>query len=112
MTPGTYLAALRQAKAPGLRTSGHLPGLMPLARAFEGGLGTVEHQTYLLRAATPREAELAGQVAAGKLTAREVMRLSLESCDEATAHRAFRHMAARGTAVVPTPYSKSGSSCF
>ena len=102
MTPETYLAALRQAKARGLRTSGHLPGQMPLARAFEAGLGTVEHQTYLLRAATPREAELAGQVAAGKLTGREVMRLSLESYDEATARRAFRQMAAHGTAVVPT----------
>lgn len=102
MTPEIYLEALRQAKARGMRTSGHLPGQMPLARAFEAGLGTVEHQTYLLRAATPHEGELAGQVAAGKLTGREVMRLSLESYDEATARKAFRHMAAQGTAVVPT----------
>ena len=102
MTPEIYLEALRQAKARGMRTSGHLPGQMPLARAFEAGLGTVEHQTYLLRATTPREGELAGQVAAGKLTGREVMRLSLESYDEATARKAFRHMAAQGTAVVPT----------
>ncbi|MCC6072696.1 amidohydrolase family protein [Massilia sp. GCM10020059] len=102
MTPEIYLEALRQAKARGMRTSGHLPGQMPLARAFEAGLGTVEHQTYLLRATTPREGELAGQVAAGKLTGREVMRLSLEGYDEATARKAFRHMAAQGTAVVPT----------
>ena len=102
MTPETYLEALRQAKARGMRTSGHLPGQMPLARAFDAGLGTVEHLSYLLRAATPREAELAGQVAAGKLTGREVNRLSIESYDEATARAAFRHMAARGTAVVPT----------
>lgn len=102
MTPETYLAALHQAKARGMRTSGHLPGQMPLARAFEAGLGTVEHQSYLLRAATPREGELAQQVAAGKLTGREVMRASLDSYDEATARRAFRHMAAHGTAVVPT----------
>lgn len=102
MTPEIYLEALRQAKARGMRTSGHLPGQMPLARAFEAGLGTVEHQTYLLRATTPRESDLAGQVAAGKLTGREVMRLSLDSYDEATARKAFRHMAAQGTAVVPT----------
>lgn len=102
MKPEIYLEALRQAKARGMRTSGHLPGQMPLARAFEAGLGTVEHQTYLLRATTPREGELAAQVAAGKLTGREVMRLSLDSYDEATARKAFRHMAAQGTAVVPT----------
>ncbi len=102
MTPETYLAALREARARGMRTSGHLPGQIPLARAFEAGLGTVEHQSYLLRVTTPREAELAEQVAAGKLAGREVMRLSLESYDEATARRAFRHMAAQGTAVVPT----------
>lgn len=102
MKPEIYMEALRQAKARGMRTSGHLPGQMPLARAFEAGLGTVEHQTYLLRAATPREGELAAQVAAGKLTGREVMRLSLDSYDEATARKAFRHMAAQGTAVVPT----------
>lgn len=102
MKPEIYLEALRQARARGMRTSGHLPGQMPLARAFEAGLGTVEHQSYLLRATTPREGELAAQVAAGKLTGREVMRLSLDSYDEATARKAFRHMAAQGTAVVPT----------
>jgi len=102
MTPETYLAALRQATARGMRTSAHLPGQIPLAQAVEAGLGTVEHQSYLLRASTPREAELAGQAAAGKLTGRDVMRLSLESYDEASARRAFRHMARHGTAVVPT----------
>ncbi len=102
MTPEIYLEALRQAKERGMRTSGHLPGQMPLARAFDAGLGTVEHLSYLLRAATPREAELAAQVAAGKLNGREVNRLSIESYDDATARAAFRHMAARGTAVVPT----------
>ena len=102
MTPDTYLAALRQAKARGMRTSAHLPGQITLAQAVEAGLGTVEHQGYLLRAATPREGELAGQAAAGKLSGREVMALSLESYDEASARRAFRHMAAHGTAIVPT----------
>ncbi len=102
MTPAIYLEALRQAKERGMRTSGHLPVQLPLAQVFDAGLGTVEHQTYLLRATTPRENELTAQVAAGKLTSREAMRLSLESYDEATARASFRHMAARGTAVVPT----------
>jgi imidazolonepropionase-like amidohydrolase len=71
---------------------------------FNAGLGSVEHQAYLLRAATPRERELTAQVAEGKLTSRDATRLSLESYDEAVARAAFRRMAAAGTAIVPTLY--------
>ena len=39
MTPATYLAALRQAKARSMRTSAHLPGQIPLAQAVEAGAG-------------------------------------------------------------------------
>lgn len=102
MTPAIYLEALQQAKARGMRTSGHLPVQLTLGEVFDAGLGTVEHQSYLLRAATPREKELTEQVAKGVLTSRDAMRHSLESYDEATARAAFRHMAAKGTAVVPT----------
>lgn len=102
MTPGIYLEALKQARARGMRTSGHLPVQLTLREVFDAGLGTVEHQSYLLRAATPREKELTAQVAAGTMTSREAMKQSLESYDEATARAAFRHMAAQGTAVVPT----------
>jgi imidazolonepropionase-like amidohydrolase len=75
---------------------------LTLATMFDAGLGTVEHQSYLLRASTPKEKELTAQVAAGTLTGKEAMRLSLESYDEATARASFRYMAAKGTAVVPT----------
>ncbi|MFA9217019.1 MAG: amidohydrolase family protein [Sphingomonadaceae bacterium] len=102
LKPEMYLEALRQAKERGLRTSGHVPVQLTLATMFDAGLGTVEHQSYLLRAATPREQELTAQVAAGSLTGKEAMRLSLESYDAATARSAFRYMAAKGTAVVPT----------
>jgi imidazolonepropionase-like amidohydrolase len=102
MKPEIYLDALRQARARGLRTSAHLPGQLTLAQASEAGLGTVEHITYLLRAATPREAELTAQVAAGEISGRAAAEQSLASFDEATARSAFAKLAASGTAVVPT----------
>ena len=102
LKPELYLEALRQAKERGMRTSGHIPVQKTLAQMFDAGLGTVEHQSYLLRAATPREAELTAQVAAGALTGKEAMKLSLASYDDPTARASFRYMASKGTAVVPT----------
>lgn len=97
-----YLDALRQAKARGLPSSAHLHGQVTLDQAAEAGLGTLEHLNYLLRAATPREAELTAQVVAGTLTARSAAEQSLATYDEATARAAFKRLAQRGTAVVPT----------
>ncbi|MFS2136800.1 amidohydrolase family protein [Duganella sp. Dugasp56] len=102
LKPEIYLEALRQARERGMRTSGHIPVQLTLAQMFDAGLGTVEHQSYLLRASTPREKELTAQVAAGTLTGKEAMRQSLASYDEQTARASFRYMASKGTAVVPT----------
>lgn len=102
LKPEIYLEALRQAKARGMRTSGHIPVQLTLATMFDAGLGTVEHQSYLLRASTPQEQALTAQVAAGTLTSKAAMQQSLASYDEATARASFRYMAAKGTAVVPT----------
>ena len=102
LKPEIYLEALRQAKERGMRTSGHIPVQLTLAQMFDAGLGTVEHQSYLLRAATPQEKALTAQVAAGTLSGKDAMKQSLQSYDEATARAAFRYMAAKGTAVVPT----------
>ncbi|MFT7771893.1 amidohydrolase family protein [Roseateles sp.] len=102
MRADVYLDALRQAKARGLPSSAHLHGAVTLDQAAEAGLGTLEHLNYLLRAATPKEAELTAQVAAGTLTARSAAEQSLASFDEGTARAAFKRLAARGTAVVPT----------
>ena len=102
LKPEIYLEALRQAKERGMRTSGHIPVQLTLKTMFDAGLGTVEHQSYLLRASTPREQELTDLVAAGQLTGKEAARQSLASYDEATARASFRYMASKGTAVVPT----------
>ncbi|XLZ69114.1 amidohydrolase family protein [Massilia sp. SR12] len=102
MKPEIFLEALRQAKVRGMQTSGHLPVQLTLDQVMQAGLGSIEHQSYALRGATPREAELTAQVAAGKLTSREAMRASIESFDEATARATFRRMAAAGMSITPT----------
>jgi len=102
LKPEIYLEALRQAKERGMRTSGHIPVQLTLQQMFDAGLGTVEHQSYLLRASTPQEKELTAQVAAGTLSGKDAMKQSLQTYDEATARASFRYMAAKGTAVVPT----------
>lgn len=102
MKPEIFLEAVRQAKARGLQTSGHLPVQLTLDQVMQAGLGSIEHQSYALRGSTPREAELTAQVAAGKLTSREAMRASIESFDEATARATFRRMAAAGMSITPT----------
>ncbi|MCE3264661.1 MAG: amidohydrolase [Pseudoduganella sp.] len=102
MKPEIFLEALRQAKARGMQTSGHLPVQLTLDQVMQAGLGSIEHQSYALRGATPREAELTAQVAAGKLPPRDAMRASIESFDEATARATFRRMAAAGMSITPT----------
>lgn len=102
MKPEIYLEALRQAKARGLPTSAHLAAQVTLGQAAAAGLGTVEHMPYLLRGATPREAALTAQVAAGQISGRAAAEQSLASYDEATARASLRQLAGQGTAVVPT----------
>lgn len=104
MTPATYVDALKQVKARGMASSAHIPLQMTLDQVFAAGLSSIEHQSYLLRAATPEEATLTEAVAQGKITSKEAMKRSLASFDEVTARAAFRRMAAAGTAIVPTLY--------
>lgn len=102
MTPETFLEAVRQARARGMQASGHLPAQLTLDQVMQAGLGSIEHQSYMLRGANPREAELTRQVAEGKISSRDAMRASIESFDEATARATFRRMAAAGMSVTPT----------
>lgn len=102
LKPELYLEALRQARERGMRTSGHIPVQLTLGQMADAGLGTIEHQSYLLRATTPREQELTAKVAAGTMTGKEAMHASVQSYDEPTARKAFSYLAARGTAIVPT----------
>lgn len=102
LKPDLFLYALRQAKARGLTTSAHVPAALTVEQASEAGLGSIEHMGYALKMGSPQEAQIAADVAAGRITGAEASARTLATFDEATATAAFRQLAARGTFVTPT----------
>lgn len=102
LTPDLFLYTLKQAKARGLTTSAHIPAAITVEQASEAGLGSIEHMGYALKMGSPQEAQIAADVAAGRITGAEAGVRTLATFDEATASAAFRRLAARGTFVTPT----------
>jgi len=97
-----FMFALREARQRGLRTSAHVPAALTLAQVSDAGLGTIEHMSYLLRGGSPREAEVSAAVAAGSMTAADAATALIDTFDPAVALATYRHLASRGTSVVPT----------
>jgi imidazolonepropionase-like amidohydrolase len=102
LKPDLFLYALRQAKARRLTTSAHVPAALTVEQASEAGLGSIEHMGYALKMGSPQEAQIAADVAAGRITGAEASARTLATFDEATATAAFRQLAARETFVTPT----------
>lgn len=102
LTPHLFLYALGQAKARGLTTSAHIPAALTVEQASEAGLGSIEHMGYALKMGSPQEAQIAADVAAGRITGAEASARTLATFDEATAKAAFRRLAAKGTFITPT----------
>ena len=104
LSPQLFMAALAEAKRRGMKTSAHVPMALMLDDVSAAGLGSIEHMGYALKAATPREREIAAASAADKLSYRDALQQSAESFDRDTALANFRKLAARGTAITPTLY--------
>ena len=102
LTPQLFLYTVRQAKARDLVTSAHIPAAITVDMASEAGLSSIEHMGYALRMGSPQEAQIAADVASGKISGAEATNRTLASFDEATAMVGFRRLAARGTYVSPT----------
>lgn len=102
LKPDLFLYTLKQAKARGLTTSAHIPAAITVEQASEAGLGSIEHMGYALKMGSPQEAQIAADVASGRITGAEAGVRTLATFDEATANAAFRRLAARGTFVTPT----------
>lgn len=102
LTPKLFVYTVKQAKVRGLITSAHIPAAITVDTASEAGLSSIEHMGYALRMGSPQEAQIAADVAAGKMTASEATARTLATFDEATAMAGFRRLAARGTFVSPT----------
>lgn len=102
LSPELYMLGLREAHARGFKTSGHVPAGVTIDQASESGLDSIEHMSYLLRGGSPRESELSGAVAAGKMKAADAVTAMIESFDERTALATYGRLARRRTAVTPT----------
>jgi imidazolonepropionase-like amidohydrolase len=102
LNPKIYLEAIREARRRGLKISGHIPNALSIQQVSAAGLSSIEHMSYVLRAASKEEANIATKFANGSIHLREVMPLIMNSFDEGYALDAFKRLAINGTAVVPT----------
>lgn len=100
--PDIYLYILQEAKKRGMKTSGHVPFALTMDEVSSAGLGSVEHMSYVLKAGSTRDKEVADKVRAGELTTRVASPMIAQSFDEATALAVYQRMAKNGTIVVPT----------
>lgn len=100
--PDIYLYILQEAKKRGMKTSGHVPFALTMDEVSSAGLGSVEHMSYVFKAGSTRDKEVADKVRAGQLTTRLAAPMIAQSFDEATALAVYQRMAKNGTFVVPT----------
>lgn len=104
LSPQLFKAALAEAERRGMKTSAHVPMSLMLDDVSAGGLDSIEHMGYALKAGSTREREIADASAAGKLGYRDALLQAADSFDRDTALAAYRRLAARGTAITPTLY--------
>jgi imidazolonepropionase-like amidohydrolase len=102
LKPDIFLYAVREAKRRGMKTSAHTPYALTIERAVEAGLGSIEHIDYLIKAGSPKEAEIGAAYAAGKLTYGQASDAFVDSFDPTYARKAYRALARRGVYVTPT----------
>ncbi|WP_236025670.1 amidohydrolase family protein [Algoriphagus oliviformis] len=97
-----FLSATRKARARGWSVSGHVHPVITLDEISKAGLTTIEHQGYLLRAATSEEETIRDGRLTGKLSPAEASLLQFTTLSDSVAGIKFRQFAAQGTGVVPT----------
>ena len=102
LKPELFLYALRQAKALGLRTSGHIPMALTTEQAVDAGISSIEHLDYTYNAGAKDEATIAADFAAGRIDRAEANRRLDAGFDRDTAMAAYRRFAAKGVFVTPT----------
>lgn len=102
LAPSLFIESIKQVRKRGWKVSGHSPVQFTLEELSDAGLSTIEHLSYVLRAASPEEAAIAKARVEGKLTAKEASELLLKTRDTAVAFHNYKKLAVNGTAVVPT----------
>lgn len=102
LKPELFLYALRQAKALGIRTSGHIPMALTVDQAVDAGISSIEHLDYAYNAGAKDEAAIVADFAAGRIDRAEANRRLDAGFDRDTAMAAYRRFAAKGVSVTPT----------
>jgi imidazolonepropionase-like amidohydrolase len=102
LKPDTFLYAVKEAKRRGLRTSAHTPYALTIDQAVDAGLSSIEHIDYLIKAGSPKEAEIGAAFVAGKISYGDATNAFVDSFDVAYAKSAYRRLAAKGVYVTPT----------
>ncbi|WP_369968827.1 amidohydrolase family protein [Stenotrophomonas rhizophila] len=102
LSPDLFLAAVRGARANGLRASGHIPMALTVQQAVDAGISSIEHLDYAYKAGVKNEAEIAAAFADKRIDRAEANRQLDAGFDPATAMAAYRGFAAKGVYVTPT----------
>jgi len=102
LKPELFLYALRQAKALGVKTSGHIPMALTTQQAVDAGISSIEHLDYAYNAGAKDEAAIAADFAAGRIDRAEANRRLDAGFDRDTAMAAYRRFAVKGVFVTPT----------
>jgi imidazolonepropionase-like amidohydrolase len=102
LTPPLFLAAVRGARANGLRASGHIPMALTVQQAVDAGISSIEHLDYAYKAGVRDEAAIAADFAAKRIDRAEANRRLDAGFDRDTAMAAYRGFAAKGVYVTPT----------
>jgi imidazolonepropionase-like amidohydrolase len=102
LDPALFLASIKASRKMGWKVSGHAPVQYTLNELSDAGLSTVEHLSYLLRAASKEEEHITIARRQGTINAKDANDQLMQTMDSATAIRKFKMLAANGTAVVPT----------
>lgn len=102
LKPDLFLYAVAQAKAHGLRSSGHIPMALTVGQAVDAGISSIEHLDYAYKAGVKDEAAIAADFAAGRIDRAEANRRLDAGFDTGTAMAAYRNFAAKHVFVTPT----------
>jgi imidazolonepropionase-like amidohydrolase len=102
LKPELFLHAVRQARAAGLRASGHIPLALTVRQAVDAGLSSIEHLDYAFDAGAKDEAAIAAEFAAGRIDRAEAGRRLDASFDRATAMEMYRYLVSKNVFVTPT----------
>ncbi|MEO6685775.1 MAG: amidohydrolase family protein [Dyadobacter sp.] len=79
-----------------------IPSSLTMQDVMAAGLSSIEHMSYVLRAGTKNEKEIAELSASGKLKGRELNNRILADFDERTAMKVYGDMAKHDMYVTPT----------